>query len=111
MSLLHSDGARHKRLRSLTLKVFSKSRLDAFRSRAKEICETLLDAALVKDEFNFVTAIGRPMPTIVITDSVDLCRQGQQKGASGNRVGRMKVGSLVKSLDQPCAEILVAACC
>lgn len=68
MSLLHSDGVRHKRLRSLMLKAFSKSRIDAFRSRAKEICETLLDAALAKDEFDFVAAIGRPMPTIVITE-------------------------------------------
>lgn len=68
MSLLHSDGERHKRLRSLMLKAFSKARIDGFRARAREICEALLGDVVDSGEFDFVKAIGRPMPTLVITE-------------------------------------------
>ncbi|MFE1602843.1 cytochrome P450 [Methylobacterium sp. ID0610] len=67
-SLLHADGARHKRLRSLMLKAFTNRRLEAFRGRTREICNALFDAVEAEDEFDFVKHIARPMPTIVITE-------------------------------------------
>ncbi len=67
-SMLHSDGDRHKRLRTLMLKAFSKQRLEAFRARTRTICETLFQAIEGQREFDFIERIARPMPTIVITE-------------------------------------------
>lgn len=65
-SMLHADGARHKRLRTLMLKAFNNRRPEAFPERTREICNELLDAA--GGEFDFMQQIARPMPTKVIIE-------------------------------------------
>lgn len=65
--ILFMDDPEHKRVRSLIGKAFTLERIERFRARVKALCRTLIEA-VEGETFDFIEAIARPLPTIVIAE-------------------------------------------
>jgi cytochrome P450 len=68
-SILHVDGAAHKRLRRLLATEFAMKRMEAMRPRIAEMIETQLDAMLTAGgPVDLVQAFALPIPSLVICE-------------------------------------------
>jgi cytochrome P450 len=62
------DPPRHKSVRSLAQQSFTLKRVEAMAPRIEEIARDLLDAALKREEFDFILDYANPLPVIVIAE-------------------------------------------
>jgi cytochrome P450 len=62
------DPPRHKSVRSLAQQAFTLKRVEAMAGRIEELAQTLLDAALERNEFDFILDYANPLPVIVIAE-------------------------------------------
>src|SRR3954451_23794079 len=68
-SILHVDGAAHKRLRRLLATEFAVKRMEAMRPRIAEMIETQLDAMLAAGgPVDLVQAFALPIPSLAICE-------------------------------------------
>jgi len=65
--ILFMDDPQHKRVRSLIGKAFNAELVERFRPRVTVLCHQLIDA-ITDTDFDFIDAIARPLPTIVIAE-------------------------------------------
>lgn len=65
--ILFMDDPEHKRVRSLIGKAFNAERIERFRPRVAAICRQLIEG-VTEDDFDFIEAIARPLPTITIAE-------------------------------------------
>lgn len=65
--IIFMDDPQHKRVRSLIGKAFNAERIERFRPRVAELCRQLIHA-IPGDDFDFIAAIARPLPTITIAE-------------------------------------------
>jgi cytochrome P450 len=62
------DPPRHKSVRALAQQAFTLKRVEAMAPRIEEIARNLLDAALKREEFDFILDYANPLPVIVIAE-------------------------------------------
>ena len=62
------DPPRHKSVRALAQQAFTLKRVEEMAPRIEEIARDLLDAALERDEFDFILDYANPLPVIVIAE-------------------------------------------
>ncbi len=62
------DPPRHKSVRSLAQQAFTLKRVEEMAPRIEEIARDLLNAALERDEFDFILDYANPLPVIVIAE-------------------------------------------
>ena len=65
--IMFMDDPQHKRVRSLIGKAFNTERVERFRPRVGALCRQLINA-IDGENFDFIEAIARPLPTITIAE-------------------------------------------
>lgn len=71
-SMLETDGPRHQALRSLIQRDFSPRALNGYESFLRELTKQTIDAALEKDEFDFIEEISADLPIQVLARMLDV---------------------------------------
>ena len=72
--ILFSDGARHRRLRSLLGPTLAREKMANSRPRVRELIESLVHS-VDEEEFDFIEKIAKPLPTIVVADFLGVDRE------------------------------------
>ena len=67
-TMLTSDPPQHTRLRKLVSKAFTPRAVENLKPRIQEIVDELLDEAEERGQMDLVTALGYPLPVIVIAE-------------------------------------------
>ena len=68
----------HTRIRSLVSKVFTPRQVENLRGKLESTTHRLIDAAMEKRTFNFVTEIAEPLPVIMIADLLGIPEEFHQ---------------------------------
>jgi unspecific monooxygenase len=68
----------HTHIRSLVSKVFTPRQVEILRVKLEATTHTLIDAAMEKRRFNFVTEIAEPLPVIMIADLLGIPEEFRQ---------------------------------
>ena len=68
----------HTRIRSLVSKVFTPRQVENLRGKLEATTHKLIDAAMEKRTFNFVTEIAEPLPVVMIADLLGIPEEFRQ---------------------------------
>jgi cytochrome P450 len=71
-SLIETDPPAHTRLRKLVSYAFTRSKVREYEEYTRTIARDLLDKAIAKGEFDFVTEISEPLPITVLISILGL---------------------------------------
>ncbi len=74
-SMIETDPPEHTRLRKLVSYAFTRTRVREYEDYTREIVSGLLDAAIAKGEFDWVTEISEPLPVTVLISILGLPRE------------------------------------
>jgi cytochrome P450 len=71
-SMIETDPPEHTRLRKLVSYAFTRTKVKEYEDYTRKIVCDLLDAAIAKGEFDWVTEISEPLPVTVLTSILGL---------------------------------------
>ncbi len=74
-SMIETDPPEHTRLRRLVSDAFTRTRVAEYEVYTRAIASELLDAALAREEFDWVTEISEPLPVTVLISILGLPRE------------------------------------
>jgi cholest-4-en-3-one 26-monooxygenase len=74
-SMIETDPPEHTRLRRLVSDAFTRTRVREYEQYTRAIVSELLDSALAKGEFDWVTEISEPLPVTVLISILGLPRE------------------------------------
>jgi cytochrome P450 len=78
-TMLNSDPPEHTRLRRLVSKAFTPRSVENLRPRIQSIVDELLDDAEERGQMDLVTALGYPLPVIVIAEMLGVPTADREK--------------------------------
>jgi cytochrome P450 len=74
-SMIESDPPEHTRLRKLVSDAFTRTKVREYEEYTRRIVRELLDKAIAKREFDFVTEISEPVPVTILIAILGLPRE------------------------------------
>ena len=74
-SMIETDPPEHTRLRKLVSYAFTRTRVNEYEDYTRKIVRDLLDTAIAKREFDWVTEISEPLPVTVLISILGLPRE------------------------------------